>query len=76
MAGRHEASREHTISTHTGHDAASFLIAVADTALEHRDVTWVRQHGTVVAAIIPAAAYHPPDQCCCKNCPWNGDHGA
>ena len=66
--------RERTIRTHTGHDAASFLVAAAEVATEERDVIWIESHGQVVGAIIPARNYHDPDQCCCENCPWNGDH--
>lgn len=66
--------REHTIKADSTHPGASFLVAVAATATDQRDVTWVENHGQVVAAIIPARNYHPPGECCCKNCPWNGNH--
>jgi hypothetical protein len=32
-------------------------------------------NGHAIAVIIPAAEYHQPGTCCCKNCPWNGNHG-
>lgn len=38
------------------------------------DVAWLQRRGTYQAAIIPAENYHPPGRCCCKNCPWDGDH--
>lgn len=69
------ARREHTItsdferSTLTGYRDATMA---ADE--ETRDVTWVTRNGNVVAAIIPARNYHDPGECCCKHCPWNGDH--
>lgn len=72
--GKHEASREHRISADTSHAGASFKVAVAATAADHRDVTWIESHGQTVAAIIPAQDYHPPDRCCCQNCPWDNDH--
>jgi len=28
-----------------------------------------------IAAIIPASELHEPGTCCCKHCPWDGDHG-
>lgn len=31
--------------------------------------------GHAIAVIIPAADWHEPGTCCCKNCPWNGNHG-
>jgi hypothetical protein len=30
--------------------------------------------GVVLAVIIPAADWHAPGQCCCKNCPWDNKH--
>lgn len=66
--------RERLIKTDVLHPAASYLVAVAATATGERDVTWIQSHGKTVAALIPAASYHPPGECCCKHCPWRGDH--
>lgn len=55
----------------------AFRYAVNAAEQGKRDVTWVKGWtGQIVAAIIPAQNYHDPDKCCCKNCPWKGDHGA
>jgi hypothetical protein len=47
-----------------------------ESAARLRQVTWIENGtGQVVAAIIPAEDVHEPGHCCCKNCPWDGDHG-
>lgn len=73
---RNESGRESTIS---GEFATATLHGYQEAArLVHgglRDVVWVTQDGMAVAAIIPAQDYHPPGTCCCKNCPWGGNHG-
>jgi hypothetical protein len=38
--------------------------------------TQVVQDGTVVALLVDPASWHDPSTCCCKNCPWGGDHNA
>lgn len=45
-------AREHTISADSAHPGASFRVAVAATAAGQRDVTFVENHGQVVAALI------------------------
>lgn len=66
--------RERTIHAEAEHAGASYQVAVASIATDRQDVIWVESHGQIVAALIPARNYHDPRQCCCKNCPWNGDH--
>lgn len=48
--------------------------AVLSADAETRPVTFVTVGGQGQAAIIPAAEYHDPHRCCCKNCPYGGDH--
>jgi hypothetical protein len=31
-------------------------------------------NGQAVAAVIPPEDLHEPGTCCCKNCPWGGEH--
>ena len=51
--------RESTpISAGSAHPGASFRVAVAATAACQRDVTFVENHGQVVAVLIPARNYH------------------
>jgi hypothetical protein len=37
--------------------------------------TQIVQGGQVVALLVDPASWHDPSTCCCKNCPWDGDHG-
>lgn len=38
--------------------------------------TWLEDTaGHVVGAIVPAQNVHEDGKCCCKNCPWGGNHG-
>jgi hypothetical protein len=36
--------------------------------------TQIVQDGQVVALLVDPASWHDPGTCCCKNCPWGGDH--
>jgi hypothetical protein len=49
-----------------------FAISVARDSGEATFITDEKGAGQV--AIIPAASYHDPGECCCGNCPWDGDH--
>lgn len=65
--------REHTINA-VAAGRKAFRNAALAAAEETRDVTWIIVNGQVAAAVIPARNYHRPDECCCGNCPWNGNH--
>lgn len=67
------SARERVISI--AQTIVAFRYAVNAAERDTRDVTWIKGWtGQVVAAMIPARNYHPPHECCCKNCPWNNDH--
>lgn len=39
------------------------------------DPVFITENGIRQYAVIAAADWHDPRKCCCKNCPWGGDHG-
>lgn len=43
-------------------------------AYHAHQATAVVQNGFIVGVLIPLEEYHDPGTCCCKNCPWNGNH--
>jgi hypothetical protein len=47
----------------------------AVTAARDGEPTALMIDGTWAGVLIPAADYHDPGKCCCKNCPWGNDHG-
>lgn len=48
----------------------------AASAVTSAEPVWIMSgiRGHAIAVIIPAADWHAPGTCCCKNCPWQGNH--
>lgn len=53
---------------------ARVIQAVTALRANRNFVLWIARGGIRVAAIIDAADVHEPGDCCCDNCPYEGDH--